>query len=228
MTNIVSHSGNKIVVEGLGLKARKPIADILGEKGIKIVEKFDKGLIVLLDGSGSMASNMGDVSKIQVAYDVLDHELLPNMAGWDYGILIFHGWDDTHWLSYPGLKNTSGLALRPKADGGTPMLKGLITAWNYARQGLKEARFILLSDGEPTDGTKAEILQHAREHATIPIDTIGIGTDTEYSGGYDPIFLRELSRITGGVFTEVGSVKALSDTILKLSPMKRPVLGPVR
>ena len=84
----------------------------------------------------------------------------------------------------------------------------------------------MLSDGEPTDSSKDEILRLAALQKSIPVDVVGIGTNGGF--GYDPIFLANLANITGGMFVEVHSVKMLGEAILKLSPVNRPLLGPVK
>lgn len=99
------------------------------------------------------------------------------------------------------------------ANGGTDMLEALKEGWNTNRQ-----HFILATDGQPTDASSEEILDHAREHKDIPIDTIGIG---DSSWGYDPEFLKELSKITGGRFNSVDDPLMLSeliDTLLLNAP----------
>ena len=105
------------------------------------------------------------------------------------------------------------------------MGEALKTAWLWTIENAKQARFILLTDGMPTDMTREEILNMAKEHPNIPIDTVGIGSGTF---SYDPEFLKNLSRITGGMFSEAGSVKMLAETIKKLSPAERPLLGTVK
>jgi len=219
--DITLHNGNSITAEQLGIKPRKPLKDIL--KGVKTIDRIDKVLIIILDGSGSMLDAMGNSPKIKVAWGVLRTELMPNIAGWTYGVILFHGFGEADWIVRPS-QDTKALMviLNPVADGDTPMGKALTDAWNWVKSNARQARFILLSDGMPTDITETAILDLAEKNSTIPIDTVGIGAGS-YS--YNPAFLSELSRITGGMFVEAGSVKMLAETILSLAPANRPLLG---
>lgn len=209
------------------LKPTKSLKDILTGDKIKIQEKVDKVLLVLLDASGSMLDHMETASKIEVAWKVLIDELMPNMTGWAYGVLVFQGSEDALWKVIP-TKQTTALTTydRPSAGGGTPMRKVLEQAWAWVMHNAKEARFILLSDGCPTDGPSEQILAIAEENKSIPIDTVGIGVGSQFHS-YDPIFLWRLSQITGGMFVEVSTVKMLAGDVLKLSPAQRLLLGPV-
>jgi hypothetical protein len=224
MRDIVLHNGQTTNLEALGLKPKKSLKDML--HGVTVQEKLDKVLVVLLDGSGSMWEIFGPDSKINMAWKILRSELMPNLTGWNYGVLLFHGDQDCDWMIYPYNMKAGLTITAPMADGSTPMMEGLNTSWRWVKEHASNARFIMLSDGEPTDSSKDEILDMAKLNKTIPIDTVGIGTRSSY-GGYDPTFLRKLSEITGGMFVEAYSVKVLSDTILTLAPSNRPLLGPV-
>ena len=219
---ITLHDGKKITAESLGLKPKKSLSDML--KGITIQEKADKVLILIVDGSGSMGDTMGTNSKISVAWGILNHKLLPNMSGWNLGIILFHGYQNIDWVLTPRQNVTSLVGMQPYADGSTPMRQALHEAWDWVSLHAKGARFVMLSDGEPDD-SKDVILTDAREHTNIPIDTIGIGSNSGFS--YDPTFLLNLSQITGGIFVEAGTVTKLTEVILKLSPTNRPLLGMV-
>lgn len=191
--------------------------------GLKVQEKVDKLLLILLDTSGSMSSVMETSAKIDVAWKVFQNELMPNMADWSYGILSFD--DYVNWLVIPCTNtNLTALTTVPATRGSTNMGEALNFAWCWARSNAKSARFILLTDGQANDMPKDQILSMAKENNSIPIDTVGIGEGTH---DYDPVFLQNLSRITGGMFSAASSVKLLADTIKKLSPQERPLLGTV-
>ena len=204
-----------------GLDKKPNLKDVL--EGVKPQEKVDKILVVLLDSSGSMAMLMEDMSKMETAWTVLKNELMPNMQGWTYGIVIFE--NDAYWSILP-CQDTTALISRhvPHPAGSTSMGKALQVAWSWVRSNARQARFAMLTDGQPTDMDKGSILQMAKQNSSIPIDTVGIGAGTY---DYDPAFLQELSRITGGMFVEAGSVRMLANTILELAPTNRPLLGPV-
>lgn len=206
------------------LQQAKPVKDILQQSGIRLEQRVDKSLLILLDVSGSMSGLMENISKLDLSWKVLKNDLAPNMAGWDYGIIKFS--DGARFEISPTPDTSAIITSRsPYVEGGTDLTAGLELAWNWIGLYSKQARIILLTDGEPTDNPKEIILAKAKDHSTIPIDTIGVGKGTY---GYDPAFLAELSRITGGVFSEADTVKLLSNIIKYLSPVNRPLLGPAK
>ena len=190
-------------------------------KDLKSPEKVDKLLLILLDTSGSMSEAMGNSSKISVAWKVFHEKLLPNMSGWSYGIIGFG--DSAVWITHPTTNITALTPRNPYASGMTALGQALKIAWDWSKTYSKEARFIVLSDGRPNDMNPDDILNMVKECNSVPIDTVGIGNGNSYS--YDPMFLRKLSEITGGIFSEASSVQMLSDTIKRLSPAERPLLG---
>ena len=217
-TNLIEHNKGLLTE----LKQRPSVKDLLD--GIKIQERLDKVLVILLDCSGSMSSQMEGQRKLDVSWQVFKDELMPNMQGWTYGVVRFE--DDAYWEVLPSQDIQALLSQgTPRLGGQTSMGKGLIIAWDWVEHNARQARFIMLTDGLPTDMTQLGILELARKNSSIPIDTVGIGTGTH---SYDPVFLVALSSITGGLFVEAGTVKLLADTIKKLSPAERPLLGPVK
>lgn len=102
---------------------------------------------------------------------------------------------------------------RLRARGSTFMLTALQEAWS-----MNTSHMVLLTDGEPTDGGKPQILVEVSNHPKPPIDTIGIGE----KGGtyYDPEFLKEISRLTGGRFMDVGEPIRLTQTLKYLLEYK--------
>ena len=178
-------------------------------------------LIVLLDTSSSMSGRFETSTKIMTANNVVNTQLLPNILNWKFGIIKF-GSIATWYIAPENPKK--GLMINTTAIGGTSMMAGLRMSWDWILRQDKGCRIILISDGEPTDASKQVILEAAIMNRNVPIDTVGVGENRLYSG-YDPAFLRELSRITGGVFCEAHTVKMLSQTIFKLSPKERPLLG---
>lgn len=212
---------DKDILEKLnGLKQVHSTKDML--QGLRQQEKLDKVLVVMLDTSGSMADIMDMSRKIEVAWQVFHVQLMPHMANWSYGILGFS--NTAYWIAYPSPSNQLPAQV-PCIGGGTSMGEALIFTWAWIKSNANQCRIILLSDGWPTDMSNDEILDMARENANIPIDTVGVGAG---SNSYDPMFLRQLSKITGGVFSQASSVAQLVDTVKKLSPEARPLLGKVK
>jgi len=93
--------------------------------------------------------------------------------------------------------------------GGTRMLEALRETWDQHPR-----HIILITDGEPTDASPKDILYAAGNHTNVPIDTIGISEADRR--GYDPVFLAELARITGGKFTDCGQPIQLTAIIQTL------------
>lgn len=214
------NENHELTVRLNGLTKKPSAKELLKNTGIIPQQKIDKILIILLDGSSSMHMHMEGQRKDDVAWKVFSNDLAPNLSGWTYGILIF---DDRAWWKILPTNDPTVLSISKSfTDGETSMGLGLQVAWQWTQSNAKQARFIMLTDGEPTDMGKSSILTMVELNKTIPIDTVGIGKGTM---GYDPDFLREISRITGGIFVEVGTIKLLAETILRLSPSNRPLLG---
>jgi len=80
----------------------------------------------------------------------------------------------------------------------------------------------VLTDGMPNwRGGPEECLEWAEKHREVPIDTIGFGRP----GDWDPVFLKCLSEITGGIFRKAKDARRLAEAIMMLSPAQRPMLG---
>lgn len=111
--------------------------------------------------------------------------------------------------------------------GGTRMWSALDFAYTE-----RADRILLMTDGEPTDKDKQQILDIVQaSHPTIPIDTIGIHGGRSASWGYDPEFLRKLSEITGGTFREVEDARIdellqTTEEILQIEHKKSGTLPP--
>ena len=110
-----------------------------------------------------------------------------------------------------------------KADGGTPMFQTLTQA-QYASP--KETRFILFSDGAPTDNGKEGCIGTAIL-AKTPIDTVLIwdgGTGAERTSQY--ALLKEIADRTGGIFLVFDRTKVnFQDAFKYLSPGLRLALS---
>lgn len=99
-------------------------------------------------------------------------------------------------------------------SGTTNMLDALFAAWDDSAN-----HIILLTDGEPNQA-KSIILDHVRQHSSIPIDTIGIGGQYD---AYDKRFLRQISEITGGRFNSVDEPLLLSEIMSELLQISEKV-----
>lgn len=217
MTNLDIGAKEKLSQLKTGLSVSESL------NGLRKHEKIEKLLIVMLDCSYSMGETMRDNSKLDTAWKIFQHDLEPNLSNWTYGVLTFG--NHAEWLIFPTPSDTAlSKNIEPSLYGSTSLGQALIMTWDYISNNAVSSRIILLTDGEPTDMTKPNILEMTKGNSSIPIDTVAIGQGENY----DPVFLRELSRITGGIFSEAGSAEVLKDVIVKLSPVQRPLLGAVK
>ena len=219
---------NKLVVSDIlkGLKTPgdidKALSNIKSEKPTVLT---DKTLMILADFSGSMAGMLNiKTTKISALKKALIENLAPKLSGWTYAVIGFGLGFGYQWIVHP----TTDPARIQDIDrygsmGGTPMYGTLTEAWNWSKYNTSKARFILISDGCPTDCDRDMLLGQCQINNSIPIDTIGVGDMNGY--GYDEVLLREISRITGGIFSKVDSVDKLANTLIALSPEKRMLLG---
>ena len=101
------------------------------------------------------------------------------------------------------------------ARGGTQMLEALEEAWNTPNL----TQIVLMSDGQPDRGPEA-ILEAAKHHLDTPIDTVGIGDQGKLD--FNPEFLQELARLTGGRYYDCSEPIHLTATVQALldSPPK--------
>jgi hypothetical protein len=208
-----------------GLKKSKSSTEVLAKMEKTLSVPSDKALIIIADFSGSMAEQLTPgATKIQALKSALINDLAKKLIGWTYGVIGFgiNIFDPIKWLVYPTTDPRKMIAVNEySANGSTPMYDGLIEAWIWTNRNASKARFILISDGEPTGHSKAEILEQCSQHKTIPIDTIGVGNGL----GYDEEFLKQISEVTGGIFAKVNSIDNLTSTLIDLSPEKRFLLG---
>jgi uncharacterized protein YegL len=94
-----------------------------------------------------------------------------------------------------------------KTQGTTSMGEALLCAWGEGAD-----HIILITDGEPTDYKKPEILDLVRQHSSTPIDCIGISRG-KYDSSYDPEFLNEISSITKGKYNSCDEPLQLTEMV---------------
>ena len=170
------------------IKGRKVTLQDL--KKAKLPQSRLGDIYIVCDISGSMSGN-----KLQS----LQHTL---MQVYKPGIKVLAFSDDVYELDETDFRSLSTM-------GGTGLMLALDETWNVSPR-----HIILITDGEPTDAQPNEIIHEATRHSDIPIDTIGV---SEYGRrGYDPDFLRELARVTGGKFTDCGQPIELTAVVQNL------------
>jgi uncharacterized protein YegL len=168
-----------------------------------------KGALFVLDVSGSMSAD-DRISKLKGQMSNLLTALQNKSANLRYGILTF---GDSVDSCFPA----RGMALndeknhkqavqfvdRIEADGGTPMCE----AFNHAlTRIIPEGNIdtlVFLSDGQPSDGTPAMVLDLAQRIHTqfkVRIHCISIGEET-LPGSTEPSLLKQIADACGGTFT---------------------------
>ena len=193
---------------------------------------IEKASVVLVtDESGSMSATDVDPSRLEAARSAAE-EFLDRVP--DKLLVGFVGFSSqTNAVVEPTLQReevrTALEAL--EADGGTATGDALDTALDRleARRGKDGKRapaaVILLSDGKRTEGSDPLAAAERAKQLGIPVSTVALGTPdgtvTSPIGEPipvppDPATLQEISRITGGTFTEAGDAGELDKVYKQL------------
>jgi Ca-activated chloride channel family protein len=188
-------------------------------------------VMLVTDESGSMAATDVSPSRLSAAQsaaktflDRVPHQLL-------VGFVAFSS--QTNAVVEPTLDHaevqTALDSLR--ADGATATGDALNAALDRlaARRGKDGKRapaaVVLLSDGTRTEGSDPLDAARRAKQLGIPVSTVALGTDSGTVPGPmgepiavppDPATLREISRITGGTFTEADNAGELEGVYKKL------------
>jgi Ca-activated chloride channel family protein len=192
----------------------------------------EKASVVLVtDESGSMSATDVDPSRLAAAQSAADTFLdrVPDKL-----LVGFVGFaSQTKAVVEPTLEHDQvRAALRSlEADGGTATGDALNAALDRleARRGKDGTRapaaVILLSDGARTEGSDPLAAAQRAKQLGIPVSTVALGTpDGTVPGPLgepipvppDPATLQEISRITGGTFTEAADAGQLDGVYQKL------------
>jgi Ca-activated chloride channel family protein len=192
----------------------------------------EKASVVLVtDESGSMAATDVDPSRMAAArsaaeafLDRVPDSLLVGFVGFS---------SQTNAVVEPTLEHeqVSAALERLSADGGTATGDALNAALDRleARRGndgrTAPAAVVLLSDGKTTEGSDPLAAAQRAKQLGIPVSTVALGTAegtvTVPTGELipvppDPETLREISRITGGTFTETADASELDQVYEQL------------
>ncbi|WP_397384806.1 VWA domain-containing protein [Prosthecobacter sp.] len=168
-----------------------------------------KGALFVLDVSGSMSAD-DRISKLKGQMSNLLTALQNKSANLRYGILTFGESVDSCFpargMALNDEKNHKQAVQfvdRIQADGGTPMCE----AFNHAlTRIIPEGNIdtlVFLSDGQPSDGTPAMVLDLAQRIHTqfkVRIHCISIGEET-LPGSTEPSLLKQIADACGGTFT---------------------------
>jgi uncharacterized protein YegL len=168
-----------------------------------------KGALFILDVSGSM--NTDDrIGRLKAQMSDLLTDLQNKSTKLRYGILTFGAAVDSCFpargMAVNDEKNHKQAVQfvdRIQAGGGTPMCE----AFNHALTRILPEGSIdflyFLSDGQPTDGTPAQVLDLAQRIHTlfkVRISTISIGEET-MPDSTEPSLLSQIATSCGGTFT---------------------------
>lgn len=172
-------------------------------------------IIAVVDISASMGTdfrvkNHEPISRMGAVVEALHYIIdSSNRTLTRIGLIAFDDHAELLQQKTDRFTNVKAAAMKLEPRGSTYMSRGMELALEA-----EPHRIILLSDGETSD--RATCVQIAYEAAArhVKIDTVGIG-DT----GLD--LLREIARITGGVFMFADSLDALRESFMKLETRAR-------
>jgi Ca-activated chloride channel homolog len=188
-------------------------------------------VMLVTDESGSMSATDVDPSRLAAAQSAADSFLDKAPKKLLVGFVGFSS--QTNAVVEPTLeRDPVRSALQSlQADGGTATGDALDAALDRlaARRGKDGKRapaaVILLSDGKRTEGSDPLVAAQRAKQMGIPVSTVALGTaDGVVQGPQgqvlsvapDPETLQEISRITGGTFTETADASQLEGVYKKL------------
>lgn len=166
------------------------VAERRNERPEDIIAEAD--VIVLLDESGSMHGR-----KHEVAVENL--RLLQRKFP---GRVLLGSFSSVAKWHFNGLPSSPA--------GGTNMDRALDLAFDFGQ--IEDTKIYLISDGQPTMGSGPRALEIARQYKA-PINTIFIGSDTDYHGQE---FLMKLAKASGGENKRKVDVGDMEETVTKL------------
>lgn len=168
-----------------------------------------KGALFVLDVSGSMSRD-NRIGKLKGQMSNLLTALQNKSANLRYGILTFGEGVDS-CFSARGMalndeknhKQAVQFVDRIEAGGGTPMCEAFRHALTRILPEGNIDTLVFLSDGQPSDGPPAMVLDLAQRIHTqfkVRIHCISIGEETE-PGSTEPSLLKQIADACGGTFT---------------------------
>ncbi len=162
---------------------------------------------LLLDISGSMHGERWDILKLAV-------KGFCKLKGDAYISMVLFN-DELEFAQEPTKTPDTSIMDRRIPEGGTMMAEAIKATIRHISliDSFEKRRIVLVSDGY-ADSRNAviECLEHLEE--PIIIDTVGIGE-------CDENLLREIARITGGLYFYCDELKNLGQIMIDLSPERR-------
>jgi Ca-activated chloride channel family protein len=222
----------RVLPPALLAAAAATLAVAVAKPQTTVAVPVEKASVVLVtDESASMSATDVDPSRLEAArsaaekfLDRVPDKLLVGFVGFS---------SQTNAVVEPTLEREpvkSALqALQP--DGGTATGNALDAALDRleARRGKDGKRapaaVILLSDGKTTEGSDTLAAAQRAKQLGIPVSTVALGTEGGTVLGPqgepiavppDPATLQEISRVTGGTFTETADSGELDDVYKQL------------
>jgi Ca-activated chloride channel family protein len=220
----------RLVPPALLTGAAAVLAVAFAEPQASVAVPVEKASVVLVtDESGSMAADDVDPSRLDAARGAAKSFLDRVPDSLQVGFVAYSS--GTNDLVEPTSDHgrVRGALDRLQADGGTATGDALNAALDRlaSRRGKDGRRapaaIVLLSDGKTTDGSDPLTAAQRAKRLGIPISTVALGTPGAVLQGPmgetipvppDPDTLREISRVTGGTFTEADSADRL-DSVYK-------------
>jgi Ca-activated chloride channel family protein len=222
----------RVVPAALLAGAAATLAVAVAKPQATMAVPVEKASVMLVtDESGSMSATDVDPSRLGAARSAAEQFLgrVPDKL-----LVGFVGFStQTNAVVEPTLERDQvRSALQSlQADGGTATGDALNAALDRlaARRGKDgkqaPAAVILLSDGKRTQGSDPLVAAQRAKQLGIPVSTVALGTagGTVYAPTGqaipvppDPATLQEISRITGGTFTQTGDAGELDNVYKKL------------
>jgi Ca-activated chloride channel family protein len=222
----------RILPPALLAGAAAVLAVALAKPQATVAVPVEKASVVLVtDESGSMSATDVDPSRLAAAQSAAESFLDKAPKKLLVGFVGFSS--QTNAVVEPTLdRDQVRSALQSlQADGGTATGDALDAALDRlaARRGKDgkqaPAAVILLSDGKRTEGSDPLAAAQRAKQLGIPVSTVALGTADGIVQGPqgqtlsvppDPETLQEISRITGGTFTETADASQLEGVYKKL------------
>ena len=191
-----------------------------------VAQTVQKASVILVtDESGSMSANDVEPSRLEAARaaaeDFLDRapkSLLVGFVGYSSHINAVVEPTQDRDAVRSSLESA-------QADGGTATGDALNAALDRLATRHAPAAVILLSDGQTTEGGDPLAAARRAKQLRIPVSTVALGTSDGTVLGPngepiqvppDPATLQQISKMTGGTFTETADAGQLSSVYKKL------------
>lgn len=197
---------------------RSPLLERLQQQSLQATPILGEALLLLLDGSTSMATASGGTTawqELRRAVQVLVSASDPALCR--IGLVTFASTADLLVPFTEDLFRVSMALVDSPPGGATKMKDGLILAQDLSWPAAKVRRLVLLSDGMATSGDPVPTAQILGKLGIV-LDTVGCG------GGVDEETLKSIAMVGGGRYTHCSEIQYLTTTFLALETRARGLL----